>query len=371
MGQHEHAGGERPVPLIPPAGRPAQDPLTGETDRTATAAPSRSSTTVTTRSRRQDPPPASADFTEERMLRTSGGAPQRGWRNALYRASFGWLDVGPGPAERRARELAARVKAPIRGSRRIAVISRKGGVGKTTTALMLGHTFASRRGDRVVALDANPDAGSLGYRVRRETSTTVTDLLADAEVISRYADIRAFTSQAPTRLEVVASDHDPQITRALGEADYHRAVELLDRHYNMILLDTGTGILDSAIQGVLKEADQVVVVIPPALDGARVAAATLDWLDSHGFEELVASAVAVINSVRKNGLVEVERVEQHFAKRCAATVRIPFDPHLEAGAESSLGGLRPVTRDAYLELAAQVADQFTDVNGTAPRRHHR
>jgi putative peptide zinc metalloprotease protein len=309
-----------------------------------------------------------ADFTAERMLRPRAGAPERGWRRALYRATLGLVNVGPGPAELRRRELAARVKAPIAGSRRIVVLSRKGGVGKTTTTLMLGHTFASWRGDRVVALDGNPDAGSLAYRVRRETAQTVTGLLADAEAVARYADIRAFTSQAPTRLEVVASDDDPHITQALGEADYHRAIGLLDRHYNLILLDTGTGILDSGIQGILKEADQIVVVMPPALDGARVAASTLDWLDSHGFGHLVTSAVAVINSVRRQGLVEVARIEQHFAQRCAATVRIPFDPHLEAGAESSLEALRPATREAYLQLAAHTADAFATVRPQPARR---
>jgi len=36
---------------------------------------------------------------------------------------------------------------------------------------VLGHTFASYRGDRVIALDGNPDAGSLAYRVRREPPT--------------------------------------------------------------------------------------------------------------------------------------------------------------------------------------------------------
>jgi putative peptide zinc metalloprotease protein len=292
------------------------------------------------------------------MLRPASIAPQRGWRRTLYRASLGTVNVGPGPAERRERELAARVKTPVNGSRRIVVLSRKGGVGKTTTTLMLGHTFASWRGDRVVALDGNPDAGSLAYRVRRETSRTVTGLLDEAQKLDRYADIRAFTSQAPTRLEIVASDDDPLITQALGEADYHRAINLLDRHYNLILLDTGTGILDSAIQGILKEADQLVVVMPPALDGARVAASTLDWLDQHGYGYLVRSAVAVINSVRRRGLVEVERVEQHFSQRCAATIRIPWDAHLEAGAQSGLDDLRPATREAYLRLAASVADGF-------------
>lgn len=309
--------------------------------------------------------PTAGDFTEEQMLRPSSLPPTQGWRAVVYRATFGTVNLGCSPAEVRHRQLVARVKASVAGSRRIVVLSRKGGVGKTTTTLMLGNTFASYRGDRVVALDGNPDAGSLAYRVRRETQATVTSLLDDATWIERYADIRAYTSQTPTRLEIVASDDDPQITQALGQEDYQEAVELLDRHYNLIILDTGTGILDSAIQGILREADQLVVVMPPALDGARVAASTLDWLDSHGYGRLVGNAVAVINSMRRSGLVELAHVARHFAERCAVTVTIPWDPHLEAGAQTSLDELRPATRHAYLELAAHVADGFAT---TTPRK---
>ena len=305
-------------------------------------------------------------FTEVRMLRPSKTAPAHGWRKAVYRASLGLVNPGPGPAELAERELTARVKAPIHGARRIAVISRKGGVGKTTTTVMLGHTFASWRGDRVVALDGNPDAGSLGYRVQLETAATVTSLLSERDGIQRYSDVRAYTSQAPTRLEVIASDDDPRITQALTDRDYRAAIEVLDRHYNLILLDTGTGILDSGIQGILREADQVVVVMPPALDGARVAASTLDWLDQHGYGHLVETAVAVVNGVRPGkGLVELERVEAYFADRCATTVRIPWDPHLEAGAQTGLDDLRPATRRAYLDVAAAAADAFS----TLARRH--
>jgi putative peptide zinc metalloprotease protein len=343
------------VPLDPPPADP-----TGSNGQAGSASPMAASTAADTQPRR----PSARDVTEERMLRPRSTPPARGWRRLLYRATFGTLNVGPSARDLRQRELAARVKAPVSGSRRIVVLSRKGGVGKTTTTLMLGHTFASWRGDRVVALDGNPDAGSLGYRLRRETTQTVTGLLRDADRLPRYADVRAFTSQAPTRLEVVASDDDPSITRALGEADYHKAIRLLQHHYNLILLDTGTGILDSGIQGILKQADQIVVVLLPALDGARVAASTLDWLDSHGYGHLVQSAVAVINSVRRNGLVEVQQVEEHFAERCAATVRIPFDPHLEAGAESRLDELRSPTREAYLQLAAHVADGFSSTRSS-------
>jgi putative peptide zinc metalloprotease protein len=303
-------------------------------------------------------PLSAADFTAERMLQRRSVAPARGWRRLLYRSTGGAVNLGPSPAEIRERELIARVKAPVEGSRRVVVISRKGGVGKTTTTLMLGHTFATYRGDRVVALDGNPDAGSLGYRVRRETTATVTDLLRDASTIGRYADIRSYTSQSLTRLEVVAADDNPRINDALGEADYTSAVDLLDKHYNLILLDTGTGILDSATKGFLNLADQLILVTPASLDGARASSLTFDWLDEHRFGHLVKGAVSVINAFTGGGLVELDRIEEHFRSRSRAVVRIPWDPLLQAGAETALDELKPATQRAYLDLAAAVADGF-------------
>jgi MinD-like ATPase involved in chromosome partitioning or flagellar assembly len=70
-----------------------------------------------------------------------------------------------------------------------------------------------------------------------------------------------------------------------------------------------------------------------------------------------------MNQSRDDTLVDVERVEEHFQRRCRATVLMPYDPHLQAGAESDLSALAEPTRDAYLHLAAEVADGFRD----APR----
>ena len=348
---------ERPEPPPPPSRRqrPPQGPP-GAGDGPAARADRPAGVTKPASGRSTA---TAADFTAERYLRGQAAPPRDGWRRFVYWLTGGRINLGPSPAERAERQLIARAKAPVAGCRSIAVISRKGGVGKTTTTLMLGHTFASLRGDRVVALDGNPDAGSLGYRVRRETAATVTNLLADEQEIIRYADIRSYTNQAPTRLEVVASDDDPRITTALGEEDYRRAIALLERHYNLILLDTGTGVLESATKGILQLADQIVVVMSPSLDSARTAASTLDWLNENGHAELVRNAIAVVNAVREEGLVEVDKIQEHFQGRCRAVVQVPWDPHLSAGAETQIDRLRPVTRRAYLEVAAAVADGFT------------
>jgi putative peptide zinc metalloprotease protein len=311
---------------------------------------------------RSTPPPrlTATDFTPERMLRPRTRPPADGWRRAVYAATGGMVAVGPSAAELRRSELIGLVQTPIRGCRAVAFVSRKGGVGKTTTCLLAGHTFASHRGDRVVALDANPDAGTLGYRLRRETQETIATLLHDRAVLARYADVRAYSSQAESRLEVIAGDDRPD-AEVVERAAVREAAELLEGHYNLVLLDTPAGVLSPAAQGVLDAADQLVVVSPTGLDGARAASSTLDWLEDHGRADLASSSVTALNAVRaERSDVDLDRIEEHFASRCRACVRIPWDPHIEMGAEVELSELRPGTRDALLELAAAIACGFAE-----------
>ena len=309
-------------------------------------------------------PPAvlsAADFTDAIMYAAPVPAPRRGWRRAVYESSAHLVNPGPSAAEQQRAELERRLRTPISGSRRVVVMSRKGGVGKTTISLALGSTFAMLRGDRVIAVDANPDAGNLAHRVAPPHDKNITDVLRDLDQITSYATLRSYTSQAAeSRLEVLASDDDPRIGMALNQEDYHRLVVLLDRFYNLILLDTGTGILDSANQGLLTEADQVVLVVRSGLDGGRAGALTLDWMDAHGFDDLVARAVVVVNAQRRGG-APPDLMRRHFEKRCQRVVTVPWDDALEQGALTDMTSLRRATRDSLVDIAAAVADNFVQM----------
>ncbi|WP_433508485.1 MinD/ParA family ATP-binding protein [Pseudonocardia halophobica] len=344
----------RGVPLGPPTGpnRPIRD-VGRWTDPGAVAAQE-------AQQARADSDADLADLSTARLLKPSRRRPPRtGWRRFLYLLTGRLINPGESPQDIRERELTTRINQPLLGCHKIATLSLKGGVGKTTITATLGATFASLRGDRVVAVDANPDRGTLSQKIPLETSATVRHLLRDAQRIRRYTDVRAYTSQGPSRLEVLASEQDPAVSEAYSEDDYRRTVTLLEHFYNIVLTDCGTGLMHSAMYGVLGVADQLIIVSSGSIDGARSASATMDWLEAHDHGDLVRNAVAVINNVhRQAGAVDLERVAQHFAGRCRSVVQIPFDPHLEEGAEVDLERLSQPTRLALLELAASVADGF-------------
>jgi MinD-like ATPase involved in chromosome partitioning or flagellar assembly len=300
-------------------------------------------------------------LTTEFLLHGKRPTPGSGWRRVVYLATGGLFRVGESAADMHRRDLVNRVKTPVAGGHyRVAVLSLKGGVGKTTTVAGLGATLATFRGDRVIAVDANPDRGTLSDKVRLETAATIRDLLNERAQVRRYADVRAFTSQAPSRLEVLASDRDPGVTMAFSAQDYCAAAQVLENFYSICITDCGTGLLHSAMSGVLRLTDQIVLVSSPSVDGARSASATLDWLDAHECGELVRNAVVVLSAIRprSKSTIDLDRLEQHFAARCRAVVRIPYDSHLEEGAEVELELMSAGTAGAYLELAAIVGDGF-------------
>ncbi|HZA10815.1 MinD/ParA family protein [Mycobacterium sp.] len=312
-------------------------------------------------------PPTSRELSTAALLRQAQPAPSSGWRKWLYLASGKLINVGESPKVTHHNNLIAQVNQPLQGCYRIALLSLKGGVGKTTITATLGATMASIRGDRVVAVDANPDRGTLSQKVPLETPATVRHLLRDAEGIQRYSDVRSYTSQGPSRLEVLASESDPAVSDAFSSDDYLRALEILERFYSLVLTDCGTGLMHSAMSAVLSKADVLLVISSGSVDGARSASATLDWLDAHGHGEAVRNSIAVINAVRpRSGKVDMNKVVDHFSRRCRAVRLVPFDPHLEEGAEINLERLRRETREALIELGAVVADGFPSANRSDP-----
>jgi MinD-like ATPase involved in chromosome partitioning or flagellar assembly len=313
-------------------------------------------------------PESAAMLTADRLIesrRRAKIAPEGLWPSIVYALTFHLVNLGDSPRVRARKELDARIATSFEGGARfVPVLTRKGGVGKTTITTLLGMAMASVRDDRVIAIDANPDRGTLSERVARQTRATVRDVVNRAASIQGFTDFTTLISRDATRLDILASDTDPMLSEAFDENDYNVVADLAARYYSIVLTDCGTGIVHSVMRATLQRADAIVIVSGGSVDEARLASETLTWLEANGYGELVREAIVAINTgTQGTNLVKLEEIEAHFASRVRDVVRIPYDEHLAAGSVISWDELRPLTRSAARELAALVAENMPERRG--------
>ncbi|GAA3838305.1 hypothetical protein GCM10022226_70720 [Sphaerisporangium flaviroseum] len=253
----------------------------------------------------------------------------------------------------------ARARTVLTGSRRVVVLGCTGGAGQTTTALMLGHTLARYREDRVVAVDANTGDHTMTGRIPADSPETLTSLLAGLDGVSGYLSMRTYTTRCESGLEVIGSDSDAAAARRLADQGLFsderlaQAMRVLDRHYRLILVDPAA----SVAARMLPHADQLILVAPASEDAPEAVAMTFDWLDGHGSTELRRRAIMVINGVSRRSMGGVEQAEAVARGRCRAIVRVPWEDELAPGhaGPAQLTHLRSGGRRAYIALAGVVA----------------
>lgn len=305
----------------------------------------------------------SADLlTADRLLdphRIAKPEPEGAWSHFLYAVSGRRINIGDGRRARERKALSARIAAPLAGGARfVPVLSRKGGVGKTTITALLGMALADAREDRVIAVDANPDRGTLAERiVRPHHRKSVRDLVRIHDDVKGYHDISAIVARDATRLDVLASDADPRIAEAFSDSDYRDVAGVAAHYYSLVLTDTGTGIVHSVMSATLDLADQVVIVSGLSVDEARLASETLTWLETNGYAEQAREAIVVLNqSTPGTPLVRLNELQAHFATRARSVVRVPYDPQIAGGGTIVFANLLPETRIAARELAALLVE---------------
>src|SRR5262249_25461924 len=117
--------------------------------------------------------------------------------------------------------------SPMTRPNTIAVISPKGGVGKTTISFVLGNILAAEMRLRVIALDANPDFGTLASLAPDEVRTTrsLADLLADHTLIESPAELHQYVSRLPSGLHLLGAPAQAEVMAQLTPGLYARLLD--------------------------------------------------------------------------------------------------------------------------------------------------
>jgi MinD-like ATPase involved in chromosome partitioning or flagellar assembly len=244
------------------------------------------------------------------------------------------------------------------------------GAGQTVTALMTGHILAATRGIPVAALDLT--SGPTSLAARRPPVLSVRALLAGQEAGQEAGQDAEQRPAQDVRLDVIASlpgngaPGNGNGAHPLDSGDFRRLADLLAERYPLTMIDPAP----SGLTRVLARADQLVLVAPASPDAATSLANTQQWLGAHGYGELAARAVTVVNGVSRRTRDDVLRAESVVRGRCRAIVRVPWDDLLSSRQASPQQAtpqtMQPQTRLAYTALAGVLIAGLAATNPPNP-----
>jgi MinD-like ATPase involved in chromosome partitioning or flagellar assembly len=204
----------------------------------------------------------------------------------------------------------------------IAVLSPKGGVGKTTLTALLGSLFALVRRDRAVAIDTNPDYGSLGRTLTPDHNVFVDDLL---DILQHpelsITQLDANLGRATDGLMVLPAPTDPARMARLDRAAYAKVIERMQAMAGLLLLDCGTGLQEPAAQAAMMAADQFVLVSDAEPSTASLVA------EASGLLERVGTPLTlVVNKLPSSGgRLDLSELERRLP-RARGMVTVVADP---------------------------------------------
>lgn len=341
-----------PPPSVPPTAGPAPAPYPAPVHgnpvppRTGWTPPGQAS-------------PTAEDFARRRQLRPVDPMATMGVRAMANRIG---LRLPPGRQEQELRRDIEMVRRNFGGLRQVTVVNPKGGAGKTVAILLLAMAFGQKRGGYVLAWDNNETQGTLGMRAQQDFhARTVRDLLHDLNQFQsshgRVGDLSQYVrAQGEGMFDVLASDESATGGGMLTATAFAEIREVVSRFYKLIFVDTGNNVRAQNWQAAIDATDQLVVTMSARNDSAETAARMLDHLEQSGRQRLVRQAVTVVSMPPSRKEIDLPAIQAHFAARTRAVLLAPYERLIDSGEPLRYAGLSSAARDAWLKIAAAVAE---------------
>ncbi|OYN96194.1 hypothetical protein CGZ96_13035 [Enemella evansiae] len=275
-----------------------------------------------------------------------------------WRARFGLAPTQRELDENRDTEVAKTVfTRPVT----IMVANPKGGAGKTPTALLLAAAFGLARGGGVVAWDNNELRGTMPDRSASPHRRNVRDLLESMERLQRsdaqFTDLAHFLNhQASGTFYTLGSAQTSE--RVISDQDFREVHDVFARFFQVIVTDTGNNEAAPNWVAAAEVADCLVVPTKWRSDSLIPAARMLETLqDAH--PELLKRTVIAATNGPADTQTKVKANGASWFGSSHPIVEIPTDPHLAEGGVIDYAQLKPATRRAALQLAAEVARRLS------------
>lgn len=213
----------------------------------------------------------------------------------------------------------------------LAIVSPKGGVGKTTLALNLAYALA-RRGWETVLVDLDP-LGGLGASLSPERSPGLWDVIEEGQLLGRV--LRWFDAGDEPAPALLQAGHPPAarmqewVLRLAAGEDLAPVLRALASRFPSVVIDTPAG-LHGPTRGALVHATHLVSPVqaePLALRTLPVLLDALGLLRRRGMEAELAGLVATMVRSRDDvSLSAVQELFRLFPRGLVLDSMIPWDP---------------------------------------------
>ena len=309
-----------------------------------------------------DGTPTAEEFARRRLAKPAEPKATMGPRAVLNKTALGLVRLAPGKREQEYKQDVEMVRRNFGGLRQVTVVNPKGGAGKTVAVLLLGMTFGQKRGGYVLAWDNNETQGTLGMRAQQDFhARTVRDMMRDLHLFrgstGRVGDLSQYVrAQGEGMFDVLASDESATAGEMLTASSFGEIREIVSRFYKLIFVDTGNNVRAQNWQAAIDATDQLVISMSARNDSAETAARMLDHLEQTGRQRLVRQAVSVVSLPPTRKDIDLPAIQRHFAARTRAVLMAPYEKLIDSGEPLRYGQLSANTKDAWLKIAAAVAE---------------
>jgi len=247
-------------------------------------------------------------------------------------------------------------------TRIICVASQKGGVGKTTTALNLGHAL-SRLGSRILLLDGDPQAGmTLATSLRARTVKGLIDVLrhglAPQDIVVNARDgSLAVAGIGDVQPEDVFLLEDPRQGQRVATA-----VRELASGYDYVFVDAPAG-MGGLVATLLAAGDSVILVVTPrllSLTSLPPFLSLLLWLQEQRNPALTLEGVLITmhDACSNPENAVIADLRSAFPPGSVFRSTVPLDARYELASERSVPVAMlpdgPALARPYLELALEL-----------------
>ncbi|MBI4855055.1 MAG: ParA family protein [Acidobacteria bacterium] len=251
----------------------------------------------------------------------------------------------------------------MKKTRKIAVMNHKGGSGKSTTAVSVGH-FLSDFGNKVALIDCDPQgniSSLVGLKLDRDTTATLYDILiSDFPIEGVKQKVRQGFDIIPSNKKLAMAEMQMHALPA-REWTLERQLSNFADDYDFVLLDCGPS-LSLMVQNVLCYADEL--LIPCAADTLSVQGV------AHAFESiehtekffrrhpLILGIVPTFqNAVTSVAKVVVDYLKETYQDLVLPEVRLDTKVTRAAAQGETILEYSPKSRAAedYRQLASKIA----------------